>query len=427
MEETLATWYNRIYKSVKLPREVTIQLTEACNLQCTYCYQIAKTPKVMTLKTGKKIIDYILELSQTDNNSPINLDTPWIVLDFIGGEPLLETKLMSDICFYFLESVMTLRHRWSTNFTISISSNGTLYFTKEVQKFLKDFEGHVSFSVSIDGDKEAHDSCRIFPDGKGSFDLASRAQADYITHYQHKVPATKATIARANLPYIDRIIKYFASQGYTDINANTVYEEDWDIEDAKLFYKKLKEISDFNLTRDSQINLSLFNENFFRNKQDMKQTWCGGFKDMLAFDTEGNAYPCIRYMPTSLGNTVPPIVIGDCWNGLYNNKQQLTLMQKLSDVTWTNQNTEECLDCPIAEGCAECGAWSYQACGELGKRNMNSCVMHKARSLGNVYYWNSLYRKQGSVKRFKRNLPDEDALKIVSKEELELLNTLEEL
>ena len=58
---------------------------------------------------------------------------------------------------------------------------------------------------------------------------------------------------------------------------------------------------------------------------------------------------------------------------------------------------------------------------------MNSCVMHKARSLGNVYYWNSLYRKQGSVKRFKRNLPDEEALKIVSKEELELLNTLDEL
>jgi len=31
---------------------------------------------------------------------------------------------------------------------------------------------HLSFSISIDGNKQLHDSCRIFPDGSGSYDIA---------------------------------------------------------------------------------------------------------------------------------------------------------------------------------------------------------------------------------------------------------------
>ena len=32
-------------------REVTFQVTERCSLQCTYCYQVNKSPKVMSLST----------------------------------------------------------------------------------------------------------------------------------------------------------------------------------------------------------------------------------------------------------------------------------------------------------------------------------------------------------------------------------------
>lgn len=31
---------------------------------------------------------------------------------------------------------------------------------------------------------------------------------------------------------------------------------------------------------------------------------------MLAFDPNGIAYPCLRYMESSLGNDQPPIIIG---------------------------------------------------------------------------------------------------------------------
>jgi hypothetical protein len=41
---------------------------------------------------------------------------------------------------------------------------------------------------------------------------------------------------------------------------------------------------------------------------------------MLAFDPEGNAYPCLRYMPSSLGSDCPPIIIGNT-DGVYNTSE----------------------------------------------------------------------------------------------------------
>lgn len=51
--------------------------------------------------------------------------------------------------------------------------------------------------------------------------------------------------------------------------------------------------------------------------------------------------------------------------------------------------------------------------------------MHKARSLANVYYWNKKYLKEGKKIFFHRYLTDEEALQIISKDELLLLNKLE--
>ena len=49
--------------------------------------------------------------------------------------------------------------------------------------------------------------------------------------------------------------------------------------------------------------------------------------------------------------------------------------------------------------------------------DINICDMPKARSLANVYYWNTWYRKQDNPKRFKMYCPKEWALQIISEEE----------
>lgn len=147
---------------------------------------------------------------------------------------------------------------------------------------------------------------------------------------------------------------------------------------------------------------------------------------MLAFDTKGDMYPCIRYMESSLGSDAPPVIIGDAWHGMYYTKEQQEIHKCLACTTWWSQNDEECRNCPIAQGCADCAAEGYQHFGQFNKRHkLGSCWVHRARSLANVYYWNMLYRQNGLPDRFHRYLPDDIALQIISPEELALLNKLE--
>ena len=68
---------------------VTFQVTDACNLCCTYCYQINKSTHIMPLHVAQQFIDILLE---NNKDTQQYLDTracDAVIIDFIGGEPLL--------------------------------------------------------------------------------------------------------------------------------------------------------------------------------------------------------------------------------------------------------------------------------------------------------------------------------------------------
>jgi radical SAM protein with 4Fe4S-binding SPASM domain len=147
---------------------------------------------------------------------------------------------------------------------------------------------------------------------------------------------------------------------------------------------------------------------------------------MISVDYKGDIYPCIRYMESSLGADVPPVIIGNVYEGIMHTKECKDCVACMRAITRITESTEECINCPIAEGCAECAAYNYQDCGgHWNHRATYICIMHKARILANCYYWNMKYWKQGDLKRFKLWLSDEEALKIISQEELEILKALQ--
>lgn len=412
-------------KTRVLSRTVTFQVTNACNLCCRYCYQINKGKNRMSFETAKEFIDLLLsgEKGFEDYINPII--SPSIVIEFIGGEPFLEVELIDQIVDYFRIRTIELMHPWATNYCISICSNGVNYFDDKVQKFLNKNKDHLSFSITIDGNKELHDSCRVFSDGSGSYDLAVAGANDWISkgHYM----GSKITIAPANVKYLYDAIIHMTELGYDDINANCVYEKGWEQEHAIEFYSQLKRIADYfidnNLVEDTYC--SLFVENFFKPKDESDlQTWCGGGGYMLALDYKGDIYPCIRYMESSLGDSRPPVIIGNVKDGLATKQCEKDCLHCLNCITRRTQNTDECFYCPIAEGCSDCLANDYQEYGDFNHRSINICEMHKARSLANVYYWNKYYIKNNINKVFEMHCPKEWALKIVSEEEYEILKEL---
>jgi radical SAM peptide maturase (CXXX-repeat target family) len=436
VSEDYAEYIYRLFGSaehgIKICRTVTFVVTEDCCLKCSYCYESKKSKKHMTIETGKQIVDYLFELYEKDEpDGFINKQTKALILDFIGGEPLLEIGLIKEICDYFWKKTLESHNPWADNFRISITTNGIMYFQKEVQDFIDRYKNRLSFTITIDGDKEMHDKCRVHPDGTGSWDEAWAAETDMNQKFKIKHPGTKVTISPENLPYLVDTVRFFIQKGYREIVGNPIYEHTWTVDEAKLYYRQLIEIADMMLdsyAKGEVIRCALFDDFFFNPIPETENhTWCGGSGDMLAFDTEGVAYPCLRYMEISLNGEQKPLIIGDCYRGIYQDACEKKLLEELKGVTRRSQNTDECYYCPIARGCASCTAWDYQSSGSLYKRSTNICWMHKARSLANVYYWNKLYRLQGlNDKRMKMYLPKVDALKIVTESEYHELESLAE-
>ena len=155
------------YENKKRTRQITFQVTEDCCMKSTYCYQHNKSNNKMSFETAKKIIDKLLnneiELINTDN-------TFAITFDFIGGEPFLEIDLIQQIIEYTIFMMIYLDHPWLQYFRFSICSNGLLYNTPKVQEFFEKYHDFISFSFSLDGNKELHDKCRFDLQGNGTYE-----------------------------------------------------------------------------------------------------------------------------------------------------------------------------------------------------------------------------------------------------------------
>ena len=412
-----------------MAKTVTFQVTDACNLACKYCYQINKGHRKMSFEVAKKFIDLILS-GEKGFKEYIDPDKDGgIVLDFIGGEPLLEIDLISKICDYFEEQLIEKQHPWATRHRFSICSNGVLYFDKKVQAFLQKYRNRVSFNITIDGNKELHDSCRVFPDGSPSYDLAFSGVQDWVKRGNYM--GSKITIAPENLDYLEDAIKAMVEANYPDIYANCVYEKGWTKQDATKFYYSLKNISDYFDEKNikDEVFLSLFTESTigYPLPETDNQNWCGGTGLMLACDPDGKLYPCIRYMESSLGDDQPPIIIGEVDNGLAMRDSEIETLKCLKCINRKSQSTEECFNCPIAAGCSWCSGYNYQVFGTPNKRATYICDMHKARVLANTYFWNQYYIKNNIPKRIKNHCPKEWALEIIPEEEYNYLLSLEEV
>lgn len=147
---------------------------------------------------------------------------------------------------------------------------------------------------------------------------------------------------------------------------------------------------------------------------------------MLAFTTQGNITPCLRYTQFNLNNAQPEIRMGDLETGIGNDPKYDAMIGVVNGITRRSQSTDECFNCPISTGCGWCSAYNYEIYGTPNKRCTSICPMHKARVMANVYFWNSLYRKYNLPDRFACNIPQEWALEIITKDEFDLLEALAE-
>lgn len=367
---------------------VTFIMTEDCNLRCKYCYQVHKNDKGnMTFDIAKRTVDYLL-----DNQKLFAADA--VIWDFIGGEPLLEIDLIDKICDYIKLESYKRKHKWSKKYRFSIGTNGILYDDPKVRRWLLKNKENCSVAMTIDGTKEKHDMQRVYKDGKGSYEDVLKGVMLWKNDFGNGNAFTKVTFGHDDIGLLSDSIIHLWNIGLKSIPANIVFEDVWEDGDDEIYYKELVKLADYMIEHDMWLDhdTSLFTQNlgYPLREEDLYNNYCGTGL-MLTVDGKGNFYPCLRYMDFSL-NDKEPIMIGNVNEGI--NPEKLRPFLSLSTKA---QSDEECLDCPISQGCSWCQGNNYDESGEntIFYRSKNICNMHKARVRANNYLWNRLRIEKG--------------------------------
>lgn len=328
---------------------------------------------------GIRIVDLIL----TDSYL---LQSDSVVFDFIGGEPLLEMQLISNIMEYADSMMRKTNHKWLETYEIRITTNGLLYNGEIVQDFIKKYRHHLSVSISIDGTKNKTNANRVFPNGEGCYDKI--IQNIYLWVKQFPEATTKMVISHIDIPYVYESLVHLLELGIYRIDVNPVGQDVWKEGDAKLYEEQLIRFADYVLENGlwQVIDVSAFYEyNGYNDPIYINQNPCGSM--MFSVDSKGNFYSCIRFVEFSLNNR-HPMIIGNVATGLdYNKLRSFELMYR--DVV----SPPECLECEINAGCKWCPADAYDAIdGSLFVRKTFGCEMHKAKVHAKNYFYNKLSR-----------------------------------
>ncbi|HDK7138550.1 TPA: radical SAM protein [Clostridium botulinum] len=154
-------------------QNITLELTEKCNLRCKYCIYNPSHPehrefghRDMNFETAKKAIDFF-------NNH--TSDTKEVYIGFYGGEPLLNFELLKKCIDY---AKIKIKNK---DLSYSMTTNATL-ITEDIANFL--VENKVSITVSLDGPKLIHNENRVYANGKGSFDDTIRGLKNLVKAYK---------------------------------------------------------------------------------------------------------------------------------------------------------------------------------------------------------------------------------------------------
>ncbi len=358
---------------------ITFCVTEDCNLACKYCYQVNKNSNHrMDYETTTKIVDFVLGDEYLCKNEAV-------IWDFIGGEPLLEIKMIDKLCDYILIKMFMMNHKWLKKYRFSFTTNGLLYGREETQNYINKHRGHVWFSISLDGTKEKHDLARIKKDGSGSYDDVIKNIPLWIKQFPDA--ATKSTFAHADLPYLKDSIIHLWNLGINHVMANVVYEDVWEENDDIIYEEQLKALADYIIENKlwNKVETSFFHTNVGLPLNDsfLNKNRCTAGDKTVSFDSQGNIYPCIRFLELCFEDSLKYIV------GNYQTGIDLDKLRAFRTMTWKNISNTECNNCSVGQDCGWCVANNYESSGgkTLYNRSIAICKMHKANARANHYFW----------------------------------------
>lgn len=342
-------------------RDLVLNISQICNLNCTYCYatDLNKAGRVMLPDTSRAAIDRALSLSNGGLSS----------LKFLGGEPTLAFPEIQAVVKYIEKRSAELDFQLPS---YVIVTNGTKLTDVMIEYFCQhDFY----VLISIDGPKQIHDLLRPFSGGRGSyekvvgvierfFDRGKRVAVEAVytkTHYSEGVR-------------VQDLVSHFLDLGIREMQI-TLALGSWHGEGA---YNEISEVaSDFaNAARGCIRSFSSEDPYLIRGIQFVidgfvnrkkNEHVCGAGRTFMAVNYDGEAFPCylLESKETSYG-----FVNGDWDDDKY---------KRISSAFYRNGKKyhEVCGNCWANEICQSCLGSTFLIEKKIAKPPAWFCAVQK--------------------------------------------------
>ena len=351
-------------KTSGVVKALCLHVAHTCNLNCAYCFaaqgKYQGERAVMSLKVGKRALDFLIENSGTRHN---------LEVDFFGGEPLMNFDMIKELVAYARQR----EKETGKHFRFTLTTNGVL-----IDDDVIDFANRQMSNVvlSLDGRKEIHDLYRVDLSGKGSWEKIVPKFQKLVQARGGKDYYMRGTFTHANPDFLEDI-KVMLELGFDELSMEPVVcaaddpsaltEEDMPIVMEQ--YEKLAE-----LMKERRKAGKPFT--FYHYMIDLKGgpciykrvSGCGSGTEYMAVTPWGDLYPCHQFVGEE------KFKLGDIWKGVTNRKMQDEFM------ACNVYAREECKDCWAKLYCSGgCAANAYHATGALSGVYEYGCKLFRKR------------------------------------------------
>ena len=345
-------------------KALCLHIAHDCNLACRYCFaeegEYHGRRALMSYEVGKKALDFLVANSGNREH---------LEVDFFGGEPLLNWKVVKQLVEYG-RSLEEANHK---KFRFTLTTNGVL-LNDEIMEFCNREMSNVV--LSLDGRREINDKMRPFRNGSGSYDMIVPKFQKFAESRGQKNYYVRGTFTRNNLDFADDVIHY-ADLGFQQMSMEPVVAdpaEDYAIreEDIPQILKEYDKLALEYIKRKKEGR----GFNFFHFMLDLtagpcvakRLAGCGSGTEYLAVTPWGDLYPCHQFV----GNE--KFLLGNVDTGIVNTETRDEF--KLCNV----YAKETCKDCFARFYCSGgCSANAYNFSGSINGAYEIGCEMQKKR------------------------------------------------
>ena len=194
-------------------KALCLHIAHDCNLACRYCFaeegEYHGRRAMMSYEVGKQALDFLIANSGSRKN---------LEVDFFGGEPLMNWKVVKDLVAYG-RSQEKIHNK---HFRFTLTTNGVL-LNDEIMEFAnKEMDNVV---LSIDGRREVHDFMRPFRKGAGSYELVVPKFQKFADSRGQKRYYARGTFTRHNLDF-SRDVLHLSDLGFEQISVEPVVADE---------------------------------------------------------------------------------------------------------------------------------------------------------------------------------------------------------